>query len=172
MTTGPCLGGIIVTFSHWKIIYWVQVAMSGLGFVLSFIFIPSISQVDEKVRLPLNFKTIVEFNPWPTLKLLVYPNLSLVVCLITFAVVRYLTSLQAPCMRLFKLAAVLHTSLATAYYQSSVQFHLTPCVIPFLPCSWRRLLGRINSGREAVRLHSSEKNHSSEWATSSSRSAE
>ncbi|KAH8901638.1 putative MFS transporter [Thozetella sp. PMI_491] len=49
---GPCVGGIIVTFSTWRSIYWLQVAMAGLGFVLSILFIPDIKsevqQLNEK----------------------------------------------------------------------------------------------------------------------------
>ncbi|CZR56316.1 uncharacterized protein PAC_06204 [Phialocephala subalpina] len=49
--TGPaiglCIGGIIVTFTSWRLIYWVQVAMVGLGLVGSFVFVPDIKQIDK-----------------------------------------------------------------------------------------------------------------------------
>ncbi|PWY82172.1 synaptic vesicle transporter [Aspergillus heteromorphus CBS 117.55] len=45
---GPCIGGIIVTFSSWRNIYWVQVAMSGFGLVMSLLFVPEIPSADAK----------------------------------------------------------------------------------------------------------------------------
>ncbi|PYH61977.1 putative MFS transporter [Aspergillus niger CBS 101883] len=46
---GPCFGGIIVTFASWRIIFWVQVAMTGFGLILSLIFVPEIPSADAKI---------------------------------------------------------------------------------------------------------------------------
>ncbi|KAK9770168.1 putative Major facilitator superfamily (MFS) profile domain-containing protein [Seiridium cardinale] len=39
---GPCISGVIVTFTHWRYIFWLQVAMVCLGLVLSIFFVPEI----------------------------------------------------------------------------------------------------------------------------------
>lgn len=41
---GPCAGGIIVTYSDWRVIFWLQAAMAGLGLALSLIFVPTIGR--------------------------------------------------------------------------------------------------------------------------------
>lgn len=80
---GPCIGGIIVTFSNWRAIYWLQTAMSGLGFVLSILVIPSIrketeSIEDEKKKQPWTARTVLQrFNPWRVFRLLLRPNIAL-----------------------------------------------------------------------------------------------
>ena len=33
---GPILGGIIVTYTSWRVIYWVQAAFGGVAMVLSY----------------------------------------------------------------------------------------------------------------------------------------
>ncbi|OJJ30637.1 hypothetical protein ASPWEDRAFT_121132 [Aspergillus wentii DTO 134E9] len=76
---GPCIGGLIVTFSQWRIIYWLQVAMAGFGLALSLIFVPDIEQKEkqkvEVKRTPLSILSM--FNPIRIIKLWVYPNIFL-----------------------------------------------------------------------------------------------
>ncbi|THY60171.1 MFS general substrate transporter [Aureobasidium pullulans] len=72
---GPLVGGIIVTFASWRIIFWVQTGMVGLGLVLSLLFVPSIAQphqITEKPSLKLWGKSQVEMLKVFTL--LIYPN--------------------------------------------------------------------------------------------------
>ncbi|KXG51070.1 Major facilitator superfamily domain, general substrate transporter [Penicillium griseofulvum] len=77
---GPCIGGIIVTFSQWRIIYWLQFAMTLLGLVLSLLFVPSIQ---EKNRImdsnkPWKLCTVLSmFNPLRIFRQFVYPNIFL-----------------------------------------------------------------------------------------------
>ncbi|EED14213.1 MFS transporter, putative [Talaromyces stipitatus ATCC 10500] len=79
---GPCIGGVIVTFSHWRDIYWLQAAMSGFGLVLSIIVIPSIKREVEVVhvagaqKLSL-YKTLQKFNPLGVFRQLLSPNILL-----------------------------------------------------------------------------------------------
>ncbi|KAF9887020.1 hypothetical protein FE257_010636 [Aspergillus nanangensis] len=84
---GPCIGGIIVTFASWRIIYWLQLAMTGLGLVLSLVFVPSIheesrsSSDDEekqKQKEKRSFLHLISlFNPVRILRQYVYPNIFL-----------------------------------------------------------------------------------------------
>ena len=56
---GPCIGGIILTYSPWRSIYWLQVAQSGLGLVLALFFIPDIrSNVAQRKFNPLRVFTL------------------------------------------------------------------------------------------------------------------
>ncbi|KAK6086216.1 Dityrosine transporter 1-like protein 3 [Seiridium cupressi] len=79
---GPCIGGIIVTFSNWRAIYWLQTAMSGLGFVLSILVVPSIRRetdsIEDEKKSPWTTYTVLErFNPVRVFKLLLRPNILL-----------------------------------------------------------------------------------------------
>lgn len=88
---GPCFGGIIVTFASWRIIYWLQVAMTGFGLILSLLFVPEIQSQgkaeasDERtvkeVEKPSHtvFAVICMFNPFHIVRLLIYPNILLAV---------------------------------------------------------------------------------------------
>ncbi|KAF4549548.1 MFS antiporter-like protein 2 [Elsinoe fawcettii] len=78
---GPCVGGIIVTFASWRVIFWVQCAMIGFGAVLSVFFYPSeIEAANEglKPRPDRNRASIMSaFNPLHILRLFLHPNLLL-----------------------------------------------------------------------------------------------
>jgi MFS family permease len=88
---GPLIGGIIVTFASWRIIFWTQTGMVGIGLVLSFFSVPSIAQphqITEKPSLRLWGKSQVEMLKVFTL--LVYPNVFFAVCFLlsTYAFTR------------------------------------------------------------------------------------
>ncbi|GAA85818.1 MFS transporter [Aspergillus luchuensis IFO 4308] len=85
---GPCFGGIIVTFASWRIIFWVQVAMTGFGLILSLIFVPEIPSADAKIITTATATTtptmkettlriLAAFNPIHIVRLLIYPNIFL-----------------------------------------------------------------------------------------------
>lgn len=88
---GPCFGGIIVTFASWRIIYWLQVAMTGFGLILSLLFVPEIQsqgkteasdeRTAKEVEKPSHtvFAVICMFNPFHIVRLLIYPNILLAV---------------------------------------------------------------------------------------------
>jgi MFS family permease len=73
---GPLIGGIIVSFANsWRIIFWVQTGMVGTGLLLSFFFVPSITQPHQNIEKPslkLWGKSQVEMLKVFTL--LIYPN--------------------------------------------------------------------------------------------------
>ncbi|THC99333.1 hypothetical protein EYZ11_001145 [Aspergillus tanneri] len=83
---GPCIGGVIVTYASWRIIYWLQAGMTGFAFILSVLFVPDINQergstsTVEKVD-PSPRRGIAEiirmFNPVHIMRLLIYPNILL-----------------------------------------------------------------------------------------------
>ncbi|OQE12927.1 hypothetical protein PENFLA_c059G09829 [Penicillium flavigenum] len=75
---GPCIGGIIVTFAQWRIIYWLQFAMTLLGLVLSLLFVPSIQEKSRDSDKPLKLCTVISmFNPMRIFRRFVYPNVFL-----------------------------------------------------------------------------------------------
>ena len=45
--SAPMMGGVIVTFATWRVIYWVQVGMCSFGVILAVFFIPDTLHVDE-----------------------------------------------------------------------------------------------------------------------------
>nr|AAD34564.1 unknown [Aspergillus terreus] len=84
--SGPaiaCVGGVIVTFTSWRVIFWLQLGMSGLGLVLSLLFFPKIEGTSEKVSTAFKPTTLVsiisKFSPTDVLKQWVYPNVFLAV---------------------------------------------------------------------------------------------
>ncbi|CEI67762.1 unnamed protein product [Fusarium venenatum] len=80
---GPCISGIIITFSHWRSIYWLQCSMTGLGFVLSFFFIPIIKSEVQQLhgRLSASERSVSGilriFNPTRILKQFLRPQVFL-----------------------------------------------------------------------------------------------
>jgi len=82
---GPIIGGVIVTYTTWRAIYWVQVGMIAAGLIASVLFVPDIRQTskhlsttdDEKLQ-SLSLRDIRSlFNPLKILQPLVYPNVIL-----------------------------------------------------------------------------------------------
>ncbi|KAJ5195294.1 uncharacterized protein N7498_008732 [Penicillium cinerascens] len=77
---GPCIGGIIVTFSQWRIIYWLQFGMTALGLVLSLLFVPTINnkrEIDAASR-PRTVRSVLSmFNPLRIFGPFIYPNVFL-----------------------------------------------------------------------------------------------
>ncbi|KAF5263611.1 hypothetical protein FOXYS1_5640 [Fusarium oxysporum] len=80
---GPCFSGIIITFSHWRSIYWLQCSMTGLGFVLSFFFIPTIKSEVQQLHGKLSASersvsgVLKRFNPSKILKQFLRPQVFL-----------------------------------------------------------------------------------------------
>lgn len=106
-TAGPCIGGIIVTFTGWRLIYWVQVAMVGLGLVGSLVFVPDIKQIDKHEEVFTEkradkktsvLQALAKFNPGRIFGPLIYPNVLFAVSLPFFA---FSTSSPNPLIFLF-----------------------------------------------------------------------
>jgi MFS family permease len=79
---GPCIGGIILTYSDWRSMYWLQVGQAGLGFALSMVFLPSIrsevQQLHEKKGQTLSALEVVgKFSPMRVLRLYLRPQIFL-----------------------------------------------------------------------------------------------
>ncbi|KUI59048.1 hypothetical protein VP1G_06293 [Cytospora mali] len=81
---GPFVGGIIVTYVSWRVIFWVQTGLSGLAVLGTFFLLPETihhKKYDDLQGLSRTRKAAVLWdmvNPWRVLKLMVtYPNLIL-----------------------------------------------------------------------------------------------
>lgn len=78
--TGPLVAGIMVQFTSWRNLLWLQVAMISLSLVLAFFYVPA-STLDRP-GLALNLKgwnAMSQFNPLQTFKQMLYPNISFTV---------------------------------------------------------------------------------------------
>ncbi|KAF3052625.1 hypothetical protein E8E11_010814 [Didymella keratinophila] len=74
---GPLVAGIMVQYTSWRNVLWLQVAMIGLSLILAFFYVPG-SRLD-KPGLALNLRgwdAVSQFNPLPTFKQIIYPNVS------------------------------------------------------------------------------------------------
>ncbi|BCR92445.1 putative MFS transporter [Aspergillus chevalieri] len=80
---GPCMGGIIVTFASWRIIFWVQTAMAGFGLILSLLFVSNVRDpptmiAKKKAGAKFGALDMVNmFNPLRIVRQMVYPNVFL-----------------------------------------------------------------------------------------------
>lgn len=79
------MGGIIVTFASWRIIFWVQTAMAGFGLILSLLFVSSVQDpptiiAKKKAGGKVSILTMLNmFSPLRIIRQLVYPNIFLAV---------------------------------------------------------------------------------------------
>lgn len=76
---GPCFGGIIVTFSQWRVIFWLQFGMALLGLVLSLLFVPNLEKEKEIKESRTVSSVLKMFNPLHIFRPLIYPNIFLCV---------------------------------------------------------------------------------------------
>lgn len=98
---GPFIGGIIVTFRSWRVIFFLQTALAGVAFVGAYFLLPETihrKKSDDLVGLPLKRKAAVLWkmtNPWRVVRLYKYPNL-IVVALASSSLVWNMYSLLTP----------------------------------------------------------------------------
>ncbi|KAK1573965.1 major facilitator superfamily domain-containing protein [Colletotrichum navitas] len=83
-TIGPVLGGIIVTYTSWRAIFWLQTALAGVGLGGALFFMPETLQELKSAdlrELPMGRKVSVLWgmtNPFRVIRLFRFPNLILV----------------------------------------------------------------------------------------------
>lgn len=76
---GPLTAGVIVTFTSWRAILWLQTAMAGLGLVLSWVTIED-NESDRGVwRTAPTRDMLGFFSPMPVLRMMRYPDVSMAV---------------------------------------------------------------------------------------------
>jgi MFS family permease len=79
---GPVIVGVIITFQTWRVAFWLQTALAGLGLVLVVLFLPETFQHQLGVRRANGEKARwIWYNPLRPIMLLKYPNLLLTVIL-------------------------------------------------------------------------------------------
>ena len=70
----------MVNYTSWRNLLWLQASMIGVSLILAFFFVPA-SRLD-KPGLGLNIRgwhAVRQFNPLPTFKQMMYPNVSFTV---------------------------------------------------------------------------------------------
>ncbi|CAN9336261.1 unnamed protein product [Alternaria alternata] len=73
---GPLVAGIMMTYSTWRSVLWLQVAMIGLAFMLALFFVPASRTDAPALTLNLRGRTaLAQFNPLPVFKQMTYPNI-------------------------------------------------------------------------------------------------
>jgi len=81
---GPFIGGIIVTFKSWRVIFYLQTALAGIALMGAYFLLPETihhKKSDDLVGLPFKKKAAVLWgmlNPWRVIRLYKYPNLIMV----------------------------------------------------------------------------------------------
>ncbi|KAI0599590.1 major facilitator superfamily domain-containing protein [Biscogniauxia sp. FL1348] len=77
---GPCISGIMTTFTHWQAILWLQTAMIGVGMILSMIFLPDIRTEENTDTHGFKQKLIAflkDTNPAKVFRVMFLPNVFL-----------------------------------------------------------------------------------------------
>ncbi len=80
---GPFIGGIIVTYVSWRVIFWLQTALAGIALVGTYFILPETiyhKRIDDLVGHSGVDKIKVlcgMINPWRVVRLFEYPNLLL-----------------------------------------------------------------------------------------------
>ncbi|KAF4629169.1 hypothetical protein G7Y89_g8974 [Cudoniella acicularis] len=98
---GPFIGGIIVTFKSWRVIFYLQTALAGVATIGAYFLLPETihhKKSDDLIGLPFNAKAKVLWgmlNPWRVIKLYKYPNL-IMVALASSSLVWNMYSLLTP----------------------------------------------------------------------------
>ncbi|CAK7266731.1 hypothetical protein SEPCBS119000_002180 [Sporothrix epigloea] len=78
---GPFIGGIIVTYKSWRVIFWLQAALSGAAVLGTLVLLPETihhRKIDDLEGYPLGKKLRVLWpmiNPLRVVRLFIYPNL-------------------------------------------------------------------------------------------------
>lgn len=81
---GPFLGGIIVTYVSWRVIFWLQTALAGVALIGTYFILPETiyhKRIDDLVgHSGINKAKILwpMINPWRVIRLYEYPNLLLI----------------------------------------------------------------------------------------------
>ncbi|ROW03842.1 hypothetical protein VPNG_07284 [Cytospora leucostoma] len=68
---GPLVGAIIVTLSHWRVIFWLQAGMAFAGMISALFFVPW----ETRPTTPTPRIVATEFNPLKVLRWLLNPNI-------------------------------------------------------------------------------------------------
>jgi multidrug resistance protein len=98
---GPLIGGIIVTFQSWRVIFYLQTALAGPALIGAYFLLPEtihVRKADSLVGLPIRKQASILWsmtNPWRVIKLFRYPNL-IVVALASSSLVWNMYSLLTP----------------------------------------------------------------------------
>lgn len=78
---GPVIGGIVVTYTSWRVIFWIQVGLGAIDLLLAISFLPETARVTElgkKRRKTGTNAWFVSYNPLRVVSALFkYPNLAL-----------------------------------------------------------------------------------------------
>ncbi|RDL37499.1 uncharacterized protein BP5553_04932 [Venustampulla echinocandica] len=98
---GPFIGGVIVTFKPWRVIFYLQTALAGVAAVGAYFLLPETAyykKSSDLVGLSLQTKVTVLWgmvNPWRVVQLYRYPNL-IMVALASSSLVWNMYSLLTP----------------------------------------------------------------------------
>ncbi|KAI1081092.1 MFS general substrate transporter [Whalleya microplaca] len=98
---GPFIGGVIVTYKSWRVIFWLQTALAGIAAIGSYFLLPETiyhKGADDLVGYSVKRKAKVlahMMNPWRVIRLWEYPNL-LLTGLATSALIWNMYSLLTP----------------------------------------------------------------------------
>jgi MFS family permease len=126
---GPLIAGIMMTYSSWRSVLWLQVAMIGLAFALALVFVPA-SRLDAP-SFNLNKKGAAawrEFDPRPTFRQMLYPNIIFTVSNMKSRLLKRRSADQAPAafeLWIPELDAIFDTRRTTTHPECQLWFDIS-----------------------------------------------
>jgi len=78
---GPVIGGLVVTYTSWRIIFWIQFALGALDLILAFLFLPETGRniVAAQIKQKTGKKRVywINYNPFSVILAFKHKNLIL-----------------------------------------------------------------------------------------------
>ncbi|KAF5872845.1 putative major facilitator superfamily transporter protein [Botrytis fragariae] len=131
---GPFIGGIIVTFQSWRVIFWLQTALAACAVIGAYFLLPETihrMKKDELVGMSWKRKAGVLWgmlNPWRVIKLYKYPNLIMVALAsssLVWNMYSLLTPVSSPIPHTYMIGYDVTLPLFWIRYVLNPRFHLT-----------------------------------------------
>lgn len=70
------IAGVMVQYTSWRNVLWLQASMVGLSFILAFLFVPAWQLNRSDLALSTHGgNAIAKFSPLPILKQMLYPDI-------------------------------------------------------------------------------------------------
>jgi MFS family permease len=82
---GPLWGSVIITFTSWRVMFWLQAGLAGLSAILVILFLPEtihhklLDDIRDKPSSERTRQVLHQLNPLKIVKMIRYPNLLLTV---------------------------------------------------------------------------------------------
>lgn len=167
---GALIGGVIISFTTWRVIFYVQTALVALGLVLSLLFVPSIAQTEyEEVKPSVGYWAKVQWKIVARVAaMMCTPSVLLGVRTSSESVLQMkLMGVAGYCRWSPQFRAVLVPRVASPSDQPSFPPHLTLTLRLVLSLTWCWIHSRLHGRWKILRHHHGKTDQSKKWRSCS-----